>query len=73
MTDHRGSSKRRHTEAEFGLFDRAVGAFVRDGTNVVPCDECGEIIQFEYRRSAILHKCRCGKYTGTLRQAAPQA
>lgn len=49
------------------IFMKAMDKFNATGTSMVKCDECGEIIEFQKNNTAVIHKCKCGKYNGSLR------
>jgi len=65
---NQGNSKKQALSPEDKrLFISAMDEFNATGNSSVKCSECGFVIKFERRETAILHKCGCGKFNGSLR------
>ncbi len=49
------------------LFTTAMEKFHLTGICSVQCNVCHSVIKFEKKNTAILHKCDCGKFNGSLK------
>lgn len=61
------SKKKALSPEDKKLFIAAMDEFNTTGNSSVRCNECGSVIKFERRETAVLHECDCGKFSGTLR------